>query len=311
MPERHVTSSPPDTDSLFQLPLAEFTAARNALASRLNKAGKRADGERVKGMAKPSISAWAVNQLYWRHRTTFDRLMASGEQLRKAQASQLSGGSAEMRGPIEARREALAELSRLAAETLAGSGHQPTPDTMRRVTTTLEALSAYGTTPGAPPAGRLLDDIDPPGFEALASLVPAIGPGSRRAGDRSTVLAFHTAASRRPPTSRKNAAQQDAEQDAQRSAERAAAKAAVQAAERHLREARAAAAHAEAALKKAAARVKAAEAERTDAEQRLERAAADVTEAKQAARKVAAEAETAAEVVADAERALAEAERRA
>jgi hypothetical protein len=33
-----------DIDDLFQLPLTEFTAARNAL------------------------SAWAVNQPYWRHR---------------------------------------------------------------------------------------------------------------------------------------------------------------------------------------------------------------------------------------------------
>ena len=77
-------------DDLFTLPLDEFTAARNALAGRLKKAGKTAEAEQVKGLGKPPVSAWAVNQLYWRHRKPFDALMASAEQFRKAQAAQSS-----------------------------------------------------------------------------------------------------------------------------------------------------------------------------------------------------------------------------
>lgn len=68
-----------DVDALFRLPLAEFTGARNALAAKLKKSGRGDEAVRVKALAKPSISAWAVNQLYWNHREAFDRLIASAE----------------------------------------------------------------------------------------------------------------------------------------------------------------------------------------------------------------------------------------
>ena len=164
-----------EVDALFQLPLPEFTAARNALAARLKKAGQADAAAEVKSLQKPPVSAWAINQLYWRHRKAFDRLMTTGEQFRNAQAAQLSGKSADLRGPLEARRAALAELSRLAAAVLRNAGNSPTPDIMRRITTTAEALSSYGHTDGGPQPGRLTDDVDAPGFEALAALVPGVG----------------------------------------------------------------------------------------------------------------------------------------
>ena len=211
-----------------------------------------------------------------------------------------------MRQPLDARREALAELTRLAAGTLEAGGHRTTPDMMRRVTTTLEALSSYGDAAAAPHAGRLLDDVDPPGFETLAALVPNLGHGARAAGERSTVLPFHVPA--RPKRSQGSAQKDAAQLEVERRAERAAAKAAVQAAERELRQAREVASRANARMKEAAARVKTTEAAQAKAEQQLERAAADVTDAKQAARKVAAEAESASEAVAEAERALKDAQ---
>src|SRR5207237_858929 len=85
-----------EIDALFALPVADFTGARNALAARLKKDGRTNDAERVKSLQKPPVSAWAVNQLYWRHREAFDRLLATGEQFRKAQASQLSGKAVDL-----------------------------------------------------------------------------------------------------------------------------------------------------------------------------------------------------------------------
>jgi hypothetical protein len=176
-------------DALFQLPLAEFTAARNTMAAQLKKSGRADESARVKALAKPSISAWTVNQLFWRHRKLYDRLMASGEQFREAQAAQLAGKSADIRKPLEARRKALAELAQAAAGVLKDASHQPTPDTMRRVTTTLEALSTLASVPDAPRGGQLTDDVDPPGFEALAALVPSFGEGRTR-DTRGSVLRF-------------------------------------------------------------------------------------------------------------------------
>jgi hypothetical protein len=148
-----------DLDALFALPLTEFTAARNALATRLKKAGETGDAERIKALVKPSVAAWAVNQLFWKHRIAFDRLLDAGQRFRNAQTTQLAGKSADLRAPLEARRAALSELSTHAATILVEGGSAATPDTMRRVTTTLEALSTYAGIPDTPLPGRLTDDV--------------------------------------------------------------------------------------------------------------------------------------------------------
>src|SRR5712691_10157188 len=100
---------PSEVDDLFKLPPAEFTAARNALAAKLKKAGDATAADRIKALGKPPVSAWVANQLYWRHRKAFDRLLAAGDQFRRAQAAQLAGKSADLRGSLDARRDALAE----------------------------------------------------------------------------------------------------------------------------------------------------------------------------------------------------------
>jgi hypothetical protein len=298
-----------DLDALFQLPLAEFTAARNTLATRLKKAGQGDVAEQVKALPKPSVPAWTVNQLFFKKRGEFDRLIATGERFRQAQASHLAGKPTDIRGPLEARRAALASLSKLAAATLKQAGNNPTPDTMRRITTTLEALSTYGALPDAPRGGRLTDDVDPPGFETLAALVPRIGKSSGGTGP-SRVIPFQHKVKPPKPAKKKSSTEDDARREAAERKERlAAAKALVQDAERTLRDARRDAQKAEEALKKAAARAKESEKEKSDAEKRLEKAASEFDEARQQARRVAVEAEEAAQAVEDAERAVDKAQR--
>jgi DNA repair exonuclease SbcCD ATPase subunit len=297
-----------DIDALYRLPINEFTAARNALAARLKKAGQAEDSERVRTLPKPSMTAWAVNQLYWTKRDAYDRLIAAGERFRTAQASQLAGKKVDIREPLEARRAALAETSKLAAAVLRQIGSNPNPDTMRRITTTLEALSTYGALPNAPRPGRLTDDVEPPGFEALSALVPRIGGGARGSGP-TRIIPFEQKKKARGPK-RKTTPEEEAKRHAEeRKAQQAAARAALQEAERALRDARKTAQKAEEALKKAAARAKQADQEKAEAEQRFEKAAADADAARQHARKIAAEAEEAAQAVADAERALEKATR--
>src|SRR5215203_2048709 len=160
-----------DIDALFTLPLAEFTGERNTLAARLKKEGHPNDAARVKLFGKPSVSAWAVNQLYWQHRDTFDELIAAGKSFRPRAASKVT----DMRNSLDARREVLVELTEHAETLLRDGGHNPSPDTLRRVTTTLEALSAYALLPDGPTPGRLTQDVDPPSFESLASLMSGAG----------------------------------------------------------------------------------------------------------------------------------------
>jgi phage-related minor tail protein len=292
-----------DIDGLFQLPPDEFTAARNALAAQLKKAGRGDEADRVKALAKPPVSAWTVNQLYWHHRKAFDRLLAVGERFKKAQAAQLEGRKGDLREPLEARRQTLAELSKLAATVLRDAGHNPSPDTMRRVTTTLEALATYGTHPGAPPAGRLTEDVDPPGFEAVAALIPHAGRGLRGTAP-TRVIPFQQRELRGSKKSKASPEELEQQRDAERKAQLAAAKTALQEAERTLRAARKSAEQAEAALKKAAGRAKEAEKAKADLEKRWEKVVAEADATRQDARRVASEAEDAAQGVEDAERAL-------
>ena len=52
-----------DVDELYGLPFDEFVPARNALTRELRKAGKRDEAAEVSALRKPSVAAWAVDQL--------------------------------------------------------------------------------------------------------------------------------------------------------------------------------------------------------------------------------------------------------
>ena len=282
----------PEIDHLFQLPLTEFTAARNTLATRLKKEGRADEAERVKTLQKPPASAWTVNQLFWKRPKDVDALLKVGDRFKAAQAAQLAGKSSDMRKLLNERRDALSALMKHAGVVLRDAGHNPSPDTTRRIMTTLEALATWGDTPGAPRAGRLTDDLDPPGFEALAALVPR-GDGGKPASEPTHILQFRQEERARKS---KNKSAEDL------AARRAKAQQAVQDAETGLKEAQREVERAEAELKKAAARAKAAQKEKEEFDARYEKIQAEAEAATKEARRVAEEAENAAGALADAER---------
>ena len=307
-----------DIDALFKLPLAEFTSARNTLAASLKAAGRTDEAAAVKALAKPPLSAWTVNQLYWRHRKPFDHLLSVGERLRRVQAAELTRtdggrgegrkgeaakGTGDLRDLIDARTQALADLVKLAVALLRESGHPASPDMTRRISTTLEALATYGDQDGAPQPGRLSTDVDAPGFEALAALVPRASgkSGGQRAPSR--IIPFRAPANT-PPAKKLDPAARKRQEEQERAAQRKAAEAALRQAERTLREARVQVEQRERALRQAAARAKTTEKAKAELEKRLEKASADADTARQDARRVASAAEDAAQALQDAERAL-------
>jgi hypothetical protein len=152
-------------DDLFKQPLNEFTRARNALMKEV----RGADATRVRTLAKPSVIAWAANQVYWRARSVYDRLMKSGERVRKAQIAALTGKSADIREANDAHRRAVADAVKEAQRFAAEAGSRPGPDALMR---TFEALSLAGEPPAAP--GRMSKELRPAGFEALAGVTPKI-----------------------------------------------------------------------------------------------------------------------------------------
>jgi hypothetical protein len=277
-----------DIDALFKLPLGEFTAARNALVSRLKKAGHQAEAAAAKALAKPSVSAWVVNQLYWRHGYLFGRLFEAGERLRQAQTTRQA--STQSRELAETRREVLAALATIAAEMLREIEYSDTRAVMRRVTSTLEALSAYGSVPGAPSAGRLTGDLEPPGFDSLAGLQPLFA--RQPEAKRST----NVARSAKPP----NAAAQRREE--QRLV--TVAKSAVRKAERELGVARQHAERAAAKHKAAVADAKKTEGRRAELERQLTVAAKRAEAAHEQVRQAEAGARETTQAVESAEQAV-------
>jgi hypothetical protein len=259
---------------LFKLPLAEFTPGRNALSALLKKSGRREEAESVKALAKPPISAWAVNQVYWMHRETFDRLIDAGQ--RFLQASK-AGGKSDIAETGNARQKVLTDLSRLAASVLLDAGHNVTPELMRRINTTLEAISVYASFADSSP-GCLTHDLDPPGFEALAGLIPQ--------------KKVSVQASAPTPA------------DGARRTKIVLAESAVANAERVLNEAQMNTRAAESSLKRAAANAKDAENDRREAEGRLKQAITISEEAEQRARAAAEDMKNASKAMEDAERVL-------
>jgi hypothetical protein len=143
-------------DQLYQLPLDEFTASRNALAK---EAGPRA--AEVKKLEKPNLAAWTVNQLYWRERKTYDEVIKAAERMRAVYKQMLAGKSVDVRGAEEIHREALKAAKQAARRILEEGGH-PNPDTvMMPVAETLDAL------PGEEPPGRLTKPLRRMGFNVL------------------------------------------------------------------------------------------------------------------------------------------------
>lgn len=269
-----------DVDALFKLPLAGFIDARNSLAKQLKQSGRADDANLVKTLAKPSVSAWTVNQLYWDHRDEFEMLLAAGRRFRKAQTS---GKIADMRDSLQARSEALLRLSDLATSLLQDAGHNPSLDTIRRITTTLEALSALS---DGPTLGRLSQDVDPPGFESLASFIPA--PSGKK--------------TETPNNARQ--IEQTRQREETRQVRIATAKFSLQAAKKALADARVRVQSLESAKKAAQADVKQAEKQLREAEERFKKARAASDAANQRSQSILADAEEATKAVEDAKRAL-------
>jgi hypothetical protein len=156
-----------EIDQLYQLPLEEFTAARNSLA---RTAGAQAAD--VRQLAKPSIAGWVVNQIYWKRRDVYDALIEASGALRKAHKAILGGRRADLREPSHAHDEALDAALKAALAVLQEARHPATDATRQAVLTTLRAL------PSSEPPGRLTGALQPGGFEMLEglSIAGAAGP---------------------------------------------------------------------------------------------------------------------------------------
>jgi hypothetical protein len=217
-----------EIDRLFARPLDEFTAGRNELAKRLKKDGETEAAERVAGMAKPSVPVWTINQLARKEKPSIKTLLDSAAKLRKTQERALAGGRADdLRAAQADEREAIRELMPKAGAILEGAGRPASRAILERIRTTLSAAAL--TEPGrtALKSGRLTDELEASGFDAMAGIaVPRRAPPKDELAERREKKAEREREHRRLEKRAREleAAAEEAEEEADR-AEEAASKA--------------------------------------------------------------------------------------
>jgi len=266
-------------DQLFQLPLGEFTGARNALAK---TAGK--EGAAIRQLTKPPLAAWAINQLYWRDRDTYDTLIEAANEMRRTHKAVIEGRKADLRTAGREHELAIEGALKSTLAILKDSGNPVTEATRQAILNTLRAL------PADEPAGRLTRALAPGGFEMLAGITPATAPKGAARSAR--------AANASPKGSTKEAEAKTHQHEAAREREqRAAAERAVRDADQKARRAEFEAARASRDAAKAAKRIE-------EARKAVEEAQAELEAAEREADRAERENEAAARRARDANDAL-------
>ena len=109
-------------------------------------------------------------------------LLRSAEELRKAQERVLGGkGASDLQDRLAEQRRAVRALARLGRDVLADEGRSASDAIVERIAKTLDAAALDEGARFQLRAGRLTEELEPPGFEALAGMTPA-RPRSKRAG---------------------------------------------------------------------------------------------------------------------------------
>lgn len=151
-------------DELYGLPLSEFTRARDERAKELRKKGDREAADAVKALRKPTVAAWALNQLTRTRGKELDRLLAAGKELQAAQEELLAGGGR------PAFQRAAAKERELVAE-LAGEAE---PGLAEKIAATLHAAALDPEVADELRAGRLVREREAiGGFGEAAAATPS------------------------------------------------------------------------------------------------------------------------------------------
>jgi hypothetical protein len=268
-------------DQLYGTALDRFVPERGALAKTLRAEGRREDAARVAKLRKPSVAAWAVNQLVRTQGKAVAELFAAGDALLQAHDAVVSGaGDARaLRDAAAQERAAAAALVNTARGLLTSDGHELSPAILDRVTDTLHAAALDESARAQVREGRLEHELRHIGLGSatFAGAVPAPSPAKRAetAGRPPAEPVPDLAAKRKAARAAEAEARRRAERtkragrDAARERERAAEQ--VRAREDALAQARAALAEAEGRLAEAEAETEAAAEAHRRASAELER----------------------------------------
>jgi hypothetical protein len=100
-------------------------------------------------------------------------LLRSAEELRKAQQRALAGKDSDLQDRLAEQRRSVRALAHLGRDILADEGRSVSDAIVERIAKTLDAAALDEGSRFLLRAGRLTDELEPPGFEALAGMATA------------------------------------------------------------------------------------------------------------------------------------------
>lgn len=178
--------APHDTDELYGLPLDRFIAERDALARALRGDGQREQAATVARLRKPSVAAWAVNQLARAQAGAMAELFSAGDELREIQSEVLAGrrDAPALRAAAEQERAAVDALIGLARGLLTSEGHELSATVLDRVAETLNAAALDDDARAVVREARLERELRHVGLGAGAPSAPSTGERAVRRGGK-------------------------------------------------------------------------------------------------------------------------------
>lgn len=158
-------------DELYSAPLDEFIARRTALAKQLKAEGRTEEAAEVGGARKPSVPLWTVNQLARRNKPAVKKVVDASNALGKA----LGKGDHDAYTAAQKEQTDALKKVRDAARSLLG---KPTDPVLERVVSAFRTASVDDDLREALLAGRLTEEPEASGFDAVAGL--SFAPADRR-----------------------------------------------------------------------------------------------------------------------------------
>lgn len=143
-------------DELYGLPPEEFTAARTRYEKAAKAAGDRSAAADIRGLTKPTVTAWLANQLVRTHRSELEPLLELGGALRDATQNLDGDQLRELSRQQQKVMYALVQQARALART---AGRSVSEDAVRGLEETLRAALADEQAAHLLLAGHLTDAL--------------------------------------------------------------------------------------------------------------------------------------------------------
>jgi hypothetical protein len=165
-------------DQLFAAPLERFVETRAELAAELTKAGRKADSKTLKGIRRPSLSAWATNQVVRHARDDVTAFFEANDHMRGAQHAMMSGQIERVvyQAAAESFREATSALAAAIRYTLEKEGKSVESPLVERVISSVRLAAVSEERRAEVLRGQMENDLAA-GDDDLASAFGAMAGG--------------------------------------------------------------------------------------------------------------------------------------